>query len=150
MILGNYTKWVSGQLFVCGRTKPGPLGRRLCQVVYFSVFCLHTLLDCREYNYSSLICPDVPRKAEWLQRCTLNIFLKWSTYIGCTPLSAGGLSFKKGGLSRSPFLEILAGKEGMTFFSRGRGCIFYIKNKQRKSEIFKRQKKFISENVYLP
>ena len=29
MILGNNTKSVSSQLFVCGRAKLGPLGRRL-------------------------------------------------------------------------------------------------------------------------
>ena len=61
----------------------------------------------------------------------------------CSPLSAGVEFpiFKKGGLARSQFLDKVAGKEGMTFFSRGRICSFYMKNKQLKSEIFKRQKK---------
>ena len=29
MILGNNTKWVSSKPFLCGRAKPGPLGRRI-------------------------------------------------------------------------------------------------------------------------
>ena len=96
-------------------TKPSQVpwteNQPIWQVVYIIVFCLHTLLDCQEYNYSSwdLICPDVPKKTKSLWRSMLNIFLKWSTYMVCKPLFAGGLIsmqiFKRGDFTRSQFLE---------------------------------------------
>ena len=67
-------------------------------------------------------------------------FLKWPTYMVCTPFSAGGGGrvggwvsnqiFKKRGLTGSQFLEGGCWKRGGNFFQQGgRGCSFYIKNK---------------------
>ena len=41
MILANNTKWVSSQLFGCGRAKLGPLGRRH---LYHQMFITELLL----------------------------------------------------------------------------------------------------------
>ena len=49
-------------------TKPSQLpwtgNPPICQVVYISIFCLHTLLDSQEYNSSSWnsICSDIPKR----------------------------------------------------------------------------------------
>ena len=83
------------------------------QVVYISVFSLYKLsLDFQKYNYISwdLICLDVPKKAKWLQRCMLNIFLKVIYLHSVHPRFCWGVwvfyrIFKKVGLTGSQFLE---------------------------------------------
>ena len=61
----------------------------------------------------------------------LNIFLKLSTSIVCTPFSAGGLSlpptFNKGGLTGSRFSEGGCRKRGGDFFQQGEGLQFLHK-----------------------
>ena len=131
-------------------TKPSQVpwtgNQPICQVVYISVFCLHTLLRpskvqlffmglnmsrCSKKGYSSwdLICPDVWKKVKWLQRSIYikHFFKKWSTYILCAPfLLRGWVSyqiFKKGGLKGSKFLEGSYRKRGGYFFEQEEGGI---------------------------
>ena len=75
----------------------------------------------------------------------LNIFLKWSTYLMYTPLSAGGLNLLPNFQKRGPdriwiFRGRLLEKRGDFFLQGGRGYSFYIKNKL-KSEILNDKKK---------
>ena len=94
------------------------------------------------------------KKAKWLQRSSLNIFLKWSSYILCTHFLLGGWIsyqiFKKGGLAGSQFLEGVAGKEGWLFLRGGSGCSFYIKNKLKSEILIDKKIIYKQKNVYLP
>ena len=113
----------------------------ICQVVYILVFCLVY----QEYNYSSwdLVCPDVPKKAKWLEKKYVKHFFKVTNLHRMPPnLSAGGLlpNFQKRGLIGSQFLEVHCQKRGGDFFIKGRNwCSFYITNKL-KSEILNKKK----------
>ena len=118
-------------------TKPSQVpwtgNQPICQVVYISVFCLHTLLRLsRVYLFFMRV--DISRctkKAKWLQRSKLNNFVSWSTYIVCTLFWLGGWVsyniFKIGSLTGYQFLEGGCKNRGGDFFSSGRGCRFYIK-----------------------
>ena len=72
-------------------TKPSQLpwtdNESFCQVVYISVFCFHTLLRLQRVSlfFMRLNMSRCTKKIKWLWRSMLNIFLKWSTYIVCTP-----------------------------------------------------------------
>ena len=128
MILGINAKLVSSQLFLCGRAKLA-----LLRIVYISVFSLYTLsLDFQEYNYSSwdLICLDVSKKAKWLQRSMLNMFLKVIYLHSVHPRFCWGVwvfyrIFKKVGLTGSQFLEGGCQKRGGDFCQQWGGVAVF-------------------------
>ena len=113
------------------RTKPSQLpwtgNQPICQIVYISVFFLHT----QEYYCSSwdLICLDIPKKTKQLWRSMSSIFFKSDLLISCAPPFGWGVESptkfsKKGGLTGSQFLEGGCWKKGVSFFRRGEGSQF--------------------------
>ena len=132
-------------------TKPSQVlwtgNQPIYQVVYFSVFCLHTLLRPSKVwlFFIRLNMSRCTKKVKWLRRSTLTNFLK-SDLLTMHPLSPGGLSvlpnFQKRGPGRiSIFRGRLLEKRGWLFWAGGRrdhSCC--IKNKL-KSEIWNNQKK---------
>ena len=71
----HITGWVTKPIQVSLTWQPTNLSSSY--TFQFSVCILS--FGCQKYNYSSWVlkCPEVPKKANWLRRSMLNIYLKW-------------------------------------------------------------------------